>query len=92
MYHMHMALGLELIALVAGTFLLLWIKKNAVDCKFSKIIGAVVVVVALLSLVCTTLCGFGCCPGKGKKQCGFRHDKMPRHEQAETLPETAPSH
>lgn len=50
----HIALSLELIALVAGVILLSKAAKDELFCKTTgKIIGGFVVVVSLLSVVCT---------------------------------------
>ena len=55
----HTAFALGLIALVAGTYLLARAGKEDMCCKaFAKIIGTVVVILSILSVLCTAFYSF----------------------------------
>jgi hypothetical protein len=55
MFNAHTAFACELLALVAGTLLLLYADKTEVNCKkFAKIVGYFTVVVSILNMLCTT--------------------------------------
>lgn len=67
------ALALTLIALVAGTILLVRVSKEEVCCKkFTKIVGIFVIVASLLLLICTV---YHRVLGWSKGSCDM-HDKM----------------
>lgn len=54
-FKFHTAFALGLIALVAGTYLLMRIDKEDVCCKvFAKIVGYVVVILSILGMICST--------------------------------------
>lgn len=57
MFQLDTAVAAELIALVLGTGLLVLVQKWEVKCLFSKIVGVFVIIVSILSLVCTTYYG-----------------------------------
>lgn len=58
-FQMDAAFALELIALVLGTALCVWVSGKEVCCKgFAKIVGNAVVLLALISMVCTTYYSF----------------------------------
>lgn len=55
----NLALAVGLIALVSGTYLLARAGKEEMCCKaFAKIIGTIVVILSILSLLCTGLYSF----------------------------------
>ncbi len=47
------AFALECIALIAGVFLLAWLNKSNIQCKFAKFIGIFVVSLSFLGIACT---------------------------------------
>ncbi len=53
MFLLDSAFALESITLVAGTFLLAWLGKSEIKCKFSKFVGIFVVTVSFLGMACT---------------------------------------
>lgn len=59
-FNFYNALALELLALVAGTFLVIWVSQEGVKCckKFGRFVGYLVMVVAVLSMICTVYHGF----------------------------------
>lgn len=57
MLHFHIALSLELIALVAGTWLLVSSKHRPEGCSWlGKIIGFIVMIIALIMTICSIVC------------------------------------
>ncbi len=57
MYEFHIALALGLIALSSGVALFVWHDRRHVGASFSKTLGVIVFVIALLSIACTIYCG-----------------------------------
>lgn len=53
MFLLDTAFAVESIALVAGAFLLAWLKKSQVKCAFSKFVGVFVVIVSFLGMACS---------------------------------------
>lgn len=63
---MHMAYGLDMIALALGTALLIWSMKNpGKGSWFGKLIGALIVIFSIISIVCMISCAMngGQCHG-----------------------------
>jgi hypothetical protein len=91
---MHMAYGLDLIALAMGTGLLVWsIKNPGKGSMLGKIFGTLVMAFSLISMLCMFSCsmrGGECRPGHGEGMMmgpppppgemgpGRDHDRMPK--------------
>ncbi len=93
---MHMVYGLDLIALSAGTALLLWSTKNPGKGSWlGKLIGALVMIFSIISMVCMYSCVMrgGECHGPGhgegmmmgappSGEMGHEHGKKGEHKKA----------
>ncbi|HSW71485.1 MAG TPA: hypothetical protein VLH77_05850 [Gammaproteobacteria bacterium] len=81
---MHIAFGLDLIALALGTGLLVWAMKNPGKGSWlGKLFGAIVVILSVISIVCLISCAVkgGDChrPGEGMMM-GSLMSEMPDQE------------
>lgn len=82
MFQFHIALALGLIALSSGLALFACSDKHACS-GFSKILGSLIVIMAILSTACTVYCGVTCWK-QGAFECG-PNMKAEMHAQDATM-------
>lgn len=96
---MHMAYGVDMIALTAGTALLVWSMKNPGKGSWlGKLVGALVAIFSVISIICMFSCamkggdchGFGYgegmmmgSPSETATPVGEGHDRMNMNKKAE---------